>query len=1040
MLAIALGAMQLVSYCQLLTPFTVRKQVTQKGGIVFISNGAITCSTSASCTAARTETPPAGTSTNAGFAAAYIDMDTDASTFQSSSDSLNLADCSEISWAGLYWGGQNQVGGNNYVNRGSCKIKFNNDAYIPLSVTPQDNITGFDSYHCFSDITDLLKQKGGQVRITVANVAVRTGFTNAFGGWTVVVIYKNRLQPMRKLVVYDGLANVSGTNFNTDINVSGFLTPLSGPIGFEAGVIAYDGDRATTGDGLEFNGAGSFISMSDAIHPATDMFNSTLSKNGVLTPYRLPNYNNTLGYDANIFNPNNSTKQYIGNSATGATIRIKTTNDSYLLQAATLAIDVYEPELRSTLQLTDINGGLVQPGDTVEYRIINKNTGSDAAINTYITDTLSPLVSFVPGSLKILLGPNAGDKTDAAGDDQGEYYSSNRTVRMRIGSGANGVSGGTMMNSTAGIDSTVVSFRVVVTDNCYLQQCNNLIAEQSTIFGTGNVSGNSLSARSTTNDIDVLGCIISGGTSLSIGGACTPLLISSNDPVCEGNTINVAVPDKPGVTYLWTGPNGFSSTTANLTRTNATTAMAGTYSCTVSVTGTACSYVYSTVINVTPAPNTTITYTGAYCQATSAQQLPTISGTSGGTFTATPTGLDINSVTGAITPVTSLPGNYVVTYTVAASGGCNLFSTTIAVEIVTAGNTAALAGLPGGPSVTVSHDIAASGVYADNECNALANLVAAGASPIAGNINATVWVENNVPDYNGYPYVARHYEISPAMNSGTATASITLYFLQAEFDAFNAANNSILKLPTGPADASGISNLRISKISGSSSDGTGLFGSYTGTFTSINPDDNNIIYNSVRQRWEVSFDVIGFSGFFVQTINTILPITFINVSANLNAAKTATINWKVVEQDIESFDVEKSIDGITYNSIGNVISLGDGTHQYSFTEAAVLNGIAYYRIKEKGKNGVVSRSMIVRLSSTNNQQFSILPNPTHGTVRIMISANLLNSKANLINSAGQVIERFNISELSFLIDMSKYSKGVYLLQFNDGTFGKIIRK
>ncbi len=52
----------------------------------------------------------------------------------------------------------------------------------------------------------------------------------------------------------------------------------------------------------------------------------------------------------------------------------------------------------------------------------------------------------------------------------------------------------------------------------------------------------------------------------------------------------------------------------------------------------------------------------AYCQNESAV-LPSISGVSGGVFSVSPAGLDLNAVTGLIDPASSLPGSYTVTYT-----------------------------------------------------------------------------------------------------------------------------------------------------------------------------------------------------------------------------------------------------------------------------------------------------------------------------------------------------------------------------------------
>ena len=59
----------------------------------------------------------------------------------------------------------------------------------------------------------------------------------------------------------------------------------------------------------------------------------------------------------------------------------------------------------------------------------------------------------------------------------------------------------------------------------------------------------------------------------------------------------------------------------------------------------------------------------------------------GGTYTSSPSGLDIDPTTGAITPATSTGAtgagiNYTVTYTVPASGGCSIVTTTTTIAIV----------------------------------------------------------------------------------------------------------------------------------------------------------------------------------------------------------------------------------------------------------------------------------------------------------------------------------------------------------------------
>lgn len=91
-------------HSQVVSPFAIRNQIQQKGGIRFVSNVSVTCNSSTNCTTAQNQVPPSGTGQNNNFTMGYVDVDGDPSTFMSSSDSLNLANCSEITWAGLYWG------------------------------------------------------------------------------------------------------------------------------------------------------------------------------------------------------------------------------------------------------------------------------------------------------------------------------------------------------------------------------------------------------------------------------------------------------------------------------------------------------------------------------------------------------------------------------------------------------------------------------------------------------------------------------------------------------------------------------------------------------------------------------------------------------------------------------------------------------------------------------------------------------------------------------------------------------------------------
>lgn len=211
---------------------------------------------------------------------------------------------------------------------------------------------------------------------------------------------------------------------------------------------------------------------------------------------------------------------------------------------------------------------------------------------------------------------------------------------------------------------------------------------------------------------------------------------------------------------------------------------------------------------------------------------------------------------------------------------------------------------------------------------------------ITGSVTAKVWVASGQPAQ----YVKRHYEITPSENAATASAWVTLYFTQEEFDEFNTVNT--LKLPIGPADAEGYkANLLIEKRSGTSSDNTGLPGTYSGSIETINPNDADIVWNAAAGRWEVTFEVTGFSGFFVKTQADVLPVTFGDISAYIKGGSLLVNFTSLTEENNDRFIIEASADGKNFTEIGTLKSTAkegnsDIAIQYSFSLNTNSLGIA----------------------------------------------------------------------------------------------------
>jgi uncharacterized repeat protein (TIGR01451 family) len=673
---------------QVQQPFKVQYQVQQKGSIAFLSNGVVSCDLYCPAVA---EMPPGGTGTNNSYNAKYINIDSALAPaiFMASSDSLNLPNCSEISWAGLYWGAA--ITAATGTTRNTAKLKVNNGSYIDLTADSLWDHTTFPSYHCFKNITSIVKANNIKARYTLANISARTTVSGKFGGWTIVVVYKNDLMTMRNLTVSTGLSYVSSSATITDIPVTGFLTPPSGPVNFELGMVTYDGDRGggNIGDSLLFKGGASFVPISNTTNPLNDIYNSTITNDGALTSFRNPSHNNTLGYDADIFKPNNAAKNYIGNGATSATIRqttSTTSGETFLTQVVTSAIDVYEPDMRVVNTVVDINGGLVQAGDTLEYTLTAKNLGNDISVNTVVYDTLNYNIDFVPGSLRVVTGPNSGIKTDANDGDQAEFTASTRTVLFRIGTGATGATGGQVVNSTLGIDSTVVRFRATAAAECVKLLCDNTIPNQAYMKGAGQISGNYLIGSSNPDAFDAFGCPVRGTTSTTLTvGPCPALVASSNSTVCGGDTIKLSTVYSANAIYSWTGPNSFTSNVQNPVIPNATTAKAGLYTVVISFSGVACTQSASTTVAVSIIGGTTASSPINSCNATNSGNI-TLSGHTGSVVkwqTSTNLGVtwsDIASTSNPY-PFTNV-ANFQYYRAVVSNGTCtNAFSTSTIMSV-----------------------------------------------------------------------------------------------------------------------------------------------------------------------------------------------------------------------------------------------------------------------------------------------------------------------------------------------------------------------
>ncbi|MDQ2700369.1 MAG: DUF11 domain-containing protein, partial [Actinomycetota bacterium] len=371
----------------------------------------------------------------------YIDVDSDSSTFNSSSANQTLPAGSTVLYAALYWGGHS--GGASHPadasKRNQVKLKLpGSSSYQTITAHTLDLGVGGNQgrYQAFSNVTSLVKTlpNAGNGTYTVADIQAAVG-TDKYAGWSLVVAYRNTSETAKNLSIFDGLVSISGTTTD-NIPISGFVTPPAGPINAEVGFVTWEGDLGLSGDRAQLND----LYLSDPQHPSTNFFDSRISHNGTLFTDRNPAYPNSMGMDAAWTTPPAGS---IENGDTSAKITVRSTGDQYLPGVITFQVEVFAPKIDQTKEVFDDNGSNVEQGDVLTYKIAGKNNGQDGTIGHVLRDPIPPNTTYVPGSINIVkaAGGSGGPKSDAPDFDQAEFDPVNGQIVARVGQGGTGTTG-----------------------------------------------------------------------------------------------------------------------------------------------------------------------------------------------------------------------------------------------------------------------------------------------------------------------------------------------------------------------------------------------------------------------------------------------------------------------------------------------------------------------------------------------------------------------------------------------------------------------
>jgi Subtilase family/Secretion system C-terminal sorting domain len=296
-----------------------------------------------------------------------------------------------------------------------------------------------------------------------------------------------------------------------------------------------------------------------------------------------------------------------------------------------------------------------------------------------------------------------------------------------------------------------------------------------------------------------------------------------------------------------------------------------------------------------------------------------------------------------------------------------------------------------------------------------------------GSTTVGVYPYTGTVRYQNYQYYLNRNIVIRPTTPPASNVTVRFYFTDAEAKSLLAATGcGVCSKPVDPYE------LGVTKFRGSAAQENGTLADNAGGVHSfILPANTEII--PYDNGYYAEFSVNSFSEFWLNNGGLdgtqSLPVNLLTFEA-IKQTKKVLLQWTTDnELNADKYIVERSADGITYTSIGNVIAYNNGIkNNYSFTDFQPLDGLNFYRLRMTDKDGSFKNSPIRKVNFDNSgDDISVYPNPVvQGKVFIASSSNC--NVAALFDAAGKTIRTFTLTGRSNILDLAGIAKGTYQLK------------
>jgi hypothetical protein len=191
--------------------------------------------------------------------------------------------------------------------------------------------------------------------------------------------------------------------------------------------------------------------------------------------------------------------------------------------------------------------------------------------------------------------------------------------------------------------------------------------------------------------------------------------------------------------------------------------------------------------------------------------------------------------------------------------------------------------------------------------------------------------------------------------------------------------------------------------------------------------------------------ISSFSPFAVTSSPTVLPLYLFNFGAT-NNNNIVLLKWQTQNEiNTAQFNVQRSTDGLHFNTIGNLKAMGNSvaTNNYSYVDndAAKLNNTkVYYRVQTVDKDNKITMSKIISLDmSITGTGIFAWPNPVKDNLNVKLSGYNGEAIISIYDMSGKdlLMQKQNATS-AISINTSSFKAGTYLIKVNEN--GNVLKQ